>query len=50
MNDVESLHASVSHLYVFLEKCLFESFSHCFIGLSFFSGIELYELLVYLGN
>ena len=32
-----------------LEKYLFRSFSHFLIGLFFFSGIELYELLVYFG-
>ena len=31
-----------------LEKCLFGSFPHCFIGwVVSFPGIELYELLVY---
>ena len=30
-----------------LEKCLFRSFPHFLIC---FSGIELYELLVYFGN
>ena len=29
-----------------LEKCLFSSLAHFFIGLFFFSGIELQELLV----
>ena len=33
-----------------LKKCLFMYFSHFLIGLCVFSGIELYELLVYFGN
>ena len=33
-----------------LEKCLFRSFSHFFDWVVCFSGIELYELLVYFGN
>ena len=33
-----------------LEKCLFRSFSHFFDWVVSFSGIELYELLVYIGN
>ena len=33
-----------------LEKCLFRSFSHFFDWVFCFSGIELYELLVYFGN
>ena len=33
-----------------LEKWLFRSFSHFLIGLFYFSGVELYELLVYFGN
>ena len=30
-----------------LEKCLFSSLAHFSIGLLFFSGIELQELLAY---
>ena len=33
-----------------LERCLFRSFSHFLIRLFCFSGIELYELLVYFGK
>ena len=33
----------------YLKKCLLRSFSHFLIGL-FFSGIELYDLLIYFGN
>jgi len=33
-----------------LEKCLFRFFPYFFYGVVCFSGIELYELLVYFGN
>ena len=33
-----------------LKKRLFKYFPHVLIGLFCFSGIELYELLVYFGN
>ena len=45
-----SFHAFVGHLMSSLEKCLFRSFFHFLIGLFCFSGIELFELLVYCGN
>ena len=46
----KSFHVVVSHVSS-LEKCLFRSFAHFLIRwLLFFSGIELYESLVYFGN
>jgi len=45
-----SFHVFVSHLFVFFGEMSIRSFSHFLIGFACFSGIELYELLVYFGN
>ena len=45
-----SFHVFISHLYVFLEKCLFRSSAHFFDWVVCFSGIELPELLIYFGD
>ena len=52
MSDVEHV-SGIFHVLAIcmssLEKRLFKSFSHFLIGF-FFSGVELYELLVYFGS
>ena len=50
MSDVEHLFSFVSHLYVFFGEMSVLVFSPLFDWVVCFSGIELYELLVYFGR
>ena len=45
-----SFHVFVSHLYFFFGEMSVEVFSPLFDRVVCFSGIELYELLIYFGN
>ena len=50
MSNVEQLFMFVSHLYLFFGEMSAQVFFLLFDWVVCFSGIELYELLVYFGN